>query len=321
MSTNRPQSRAGRSAVLAILAILAIVVVAACGSSGSGASGSPGIFGQTTPAPSAASETPAPSTAATDEASAEPTDQPAATDEASSEPTDAATAEPTTAGSAEPSADTSQLAQAGSKLSDLSSYRLEVKMQGVSFLGTGSGSTMTMKATVVLKPVRALEFTMTGLDFGMASPGAEAAITYIIIGDKAWMTIGGMSVEAPADSAGSADQMFESLAPDKMFGSQYGSYLSGMQQVGTEQKNGVATVHYKGDEASLKGIAAAAGGADMPFDVSAWSMDVWVAQDGGYLVSALTKGVIQSGETKGDYVMEINISNINDPANKVSAPK
>jgi hypothetical protein len=311
----------GRPARFATLATILAVLVAACGSSSSGASGAPGIFGQQSPGASAASKTPVAtdmtSGEAPSEATAEPTAEPI--HEATGAPSNEPTAEPTGAASPSSSVDTGQLAEAGTLLSDLTSYRLELKMQGVSFVGTDASTPITMKATVILKPQRAMEFTISGM--GMGDAGSDTGMTYVIIGAKAWMVIGGTSMEAPEGSAGSFDQMFESLAPDKLFGSQYGAYLAGMQKVGAEQKNGVATTHYRGSQASLEALARLAGGADMPFDVSDWTMDVWVAQDGGYLVGALQQGVIQSGETKGTYLVEMNISNINDPANKVAPPK
>jgi hypothetical protein len=311
MRTSMTRSRPARFAILA--AILA-AVVAACGSSSSGASGPPGIFGPQSPGASVVSNTPVPSEATSGETASEPTAEPTA--EATEAPTSESTAGSTASAAPESSADTGQLAQAGTLLSDLTSYKLEVKLQGGSFVGTDASNPITMKATVVLKPERAMEFTIAGMGTGDAT-----GMTYVIIGTKAWMVIGGTSMAAPEGSAGSFDQMFESLAPDKMFGSQYGAYITGMENVGTEQKNGVAATHYRGSEASLQALAKLAGGADMPFDVSKWTMDVWVAQNGGYLVSALQQGVIQTGETKGTYLVEMNISNINDPTNKVTPPK
>lgn len=191
-------------------------------------------------------------------------------------------------------------------------------MQGSAFMGTGD-TPITMKATVILKPERALEFTITG--FGMGGASADEGMTYIIIGDKAWMILGGAAMEVPEDSAGSFDDMFDSLAPDTLFGSQVTSYASGMQKVGTEQKNGVAAIHYEADDATVEALAKAMAGSDIVYDAADWTMDVWIAQEGGYLVSMIQKGIIKSGETSVPYLLEMNITNIDDPANKVEAPK
>jgi hypothetical protein len=74
--------------------------------------------------------------------------------------------------------------------------------------------------------------------------------------------------------------------------------------MGAEQKNGIDAHHYHIDSASLVGgLTALPAGA---------TIDVWIAND-GYLAAFES-----SGTTGGD--ISIEVTNVNDPANKVDRP-
>ena len=74
---------------------------------------------------------------------------------------------------------------------------------------------------------------------------------------------------------------------------------------GTEEKNGVQARHLKIDPTTMVGLAAA-----MPAGAS---IDIWVA-DAGYLVAWEMSG-FEEGQD-----MSIQVTGVNDPANKVEAP-
>ncbi len=82
--------------------------------------------------------------------------------------------------------------------------------------------------------------------------------------------------------------------------------------VGEEQHNGMATVHYQADASIMSTY-----GSMLGVTGGTWSADVWLAKDGGYPVGVS----IKSTGGSATFEMTLDITNINDPANKVEAPK
>ncbi len=273
-------SRSHRSLRLFALFPLTILVVVACG----GSAATP------TPQPAAATAVPAlPSAAGASPAGASP------------------------AGSG-----ASQLTDPAAALDGLNSYRFSVTVQGAGMgapsASAGSGA-VSMHGTVVIRPARALSVSMTGMG---GAGAAGVTVTYTIVGDKAWMDLGGAAQPLPAGMLGSVEQTFDAFSPQKMFGQTFEQYLGGMKQVGDEQKNGVATLHLRADAQTLEAVAKAVG--DTSGAPGDWAMDLWVARDGGYMVSAVTRGTYDVSGTKTSMLVSIDISGVNDPANKVVAP-
>ena len=229
-----------------------------------------------------------------------------------------APAPPTAAGTAPAGAGASQLSNAAGALDNMTSYRFRVAVQGAGMGGpaaSGGSGTVSMNGTVVLKPARALSVSMTGMG---GTGAAGVAVTYTIVGDKAWMDLGGIAQPLPAGMLGSVEQSFDAFSPQKMFGQTFEQYLGGMKQVGEEQKNGVATLHLQADGQTLAAVAKAFG--DTSGTPGDWTMDLWVARDGGYMVSAVTRGTYDVSGTQTSTVVSIDILGVNDPANKVVAP-
>lgn len=221
------------------------------------------------------------------------TEAPAATDVP-------ATAAPTEGGAAGP-----DISGAASALADLDSYHLKItmSMEGVEdsmFSAFGDG--LVMEGTVIFEPVRAADITMT-----MGPAEQQMTVGYKVIGDKAWVSLGDAWMETPADDAQST---IDSLAPDKMLGSF--SSVTGLAPVGDETKNGVATTHYS---ASGEELGAAMGTALGLADAT-WTVDFWVAKDGGYAVSYSVKGE----GAKGSFEMTVDVTEIDNPANTVEPP-
>ena len=260
---------------LAGLAALALAI-AACGGAASQAP-SPGASGA--PATSTAPGTPAASDA-----------MPTAT------PT---TATPTTPGQGP------NIGGAAAALADLDSYHLRtvMKMQGLQdsmFSMFGDG--LVMEGTIVFRPTRAADITIS-----MGSEAQKLEMGYRLIGDKAWVSLGGGWTESPADDA---QKMIDSFAADKMLGSFAG--VSGLTAVGDETRNGIETVHYSAPADVVgKALGTTIGLAD-----ATWSMDFWVAKDAGYAVSYAVLGKGASGS----FEMTLDVSDINSPANTVEAP-
>ncbi len=290
--------------VRALLALaLTAALVAACGS---GSLPSTGAGTQAPAATQASAPTPVASEAETEETEV---------------PTAAATAAPTEAPAATSGAtaasggnEAEKLQGSAAKLADLTSYRMKMQMAGGTFEALGTGL-LTFDVVVVLKPEKALQMTMTGIS-GLGEFGSDG-IGYIVIGDEAWVTMGGATFP---DTSGNAAAQWDSFSPEKMFGSMYTDYLTGMKAVGEEQKNGVATVHYTADQATLD-AAAESLGALIGEGATGWTMDLWIAKDGGYMISAVMGAQAAAAASgSGAFYLSIDISNINDPSNKVTRP-
>jgi hypothetical protein len=88
-----------------------------------------------------------------------------------------------------------------------------------------------------------------------------------------------------------------------------------MKSVGDETKNGMATTHYQADAKTL--AAAAAGLAFFGLTNPKWSWDVWVAKDGGYVVSYSMNG---TGDAGSSMTMSLDITDVNSPSNVVATP-
>lgn len=282
------RTRSDRSSRSLALVASAILLVAACG--GSAATAPP-----PTPQPTSAAAATATPAASLPPASA------------------AATAAP--GGSSGTGSDVSGAATA---LANLTSYKFTMKLEGMlggalpAASGEGSG-TFTMAGTVILKPERALEITMSGLGGGET---AGIGLRYLIVGDKVYMDLGGTTMEVPQDQGTNVEDMFNSFSPQEMFGKTYGDYANQLERVGEEQRNGVATIHYKASATALSAFQDLVGGAGY----TDWQMDLWIAKDAGYMVSAVTGGTVKADGQESKYLVSIDITNVNDPSNKVTKP-
>jgi hypothetical protein len=206
-------------------------------------------------------------------------------------------ASPSAAPSVEPSPSASEgalpslppvdLGAAAEALENVDSYRLRMAIEGA--------TTATVEATVVRQPEVAQDITVTN---------AQGTQHLVLVGDQAWADVGGTGqfTQLPAAAASSLIQAYD---PILLVGSiNQPGLVQALTEVGRETKNGVETTHYH-----LDGSSAAGQFASMPPEAV---FDVWVADD-GYLVSMNATGV-------GAQSVQMDITNINDPANVVEAP-
>jgi hypothetical protein len=266
---------------LSAAALALVLVAAACGGST-----------PSTSAPATGTPTARPATA-TPRATATTTTAPTATD-----------ASPSPSGSG-----TSFLGGAAEALSDVDSYRFALDITGASAFPGASAPTLPsddlkMSGTVVFEPEKALDFTI-------ATSGLN--LRYIVVGGDAWLDLGGGNTVPVPGGAQDAEQQFEALSPDKLFASVSGS-LQGVEEVGEEQRNGVATTRYEADEATKAELAEQF---ESDSDVS---MDVWVAKEGGYLVGFEMAGTSGTGGAAKPFGLKMDISNLDDPANVIERP-
>jgi hypothetical protein len=201
------------------------------------------------------------------------------------------------------------LGDAAASLENLDNYsfKMEMKAEGGSkgMMGmVASGGSIAMEGALQLKPVEAADITMT---LGDGSQSTE--IGYRIIGDKAYMNLGGDSwMAAPAEDAAST---IDSLKPDKLL---KGYATADMSRVGEEDKNGIPSVHYQ--STADPGI-----GSMLGLPTATWTIDTWIAKDGGFPVSALivAEGKNEAGEA-GSFSVSLDVTSINDPNLKIEAP-
>lgn len=207
--------------------------------------------------------------------------------------TSAATATPAVAG--QPSADTGgsaapsgagaipsfDISALTAGLSNLDSYKVAITVAGQPVY-TG---------TVVTKPVLSRDLTVSG------------GTRIVVIGNEAWVGQGGGKLQSVPEAM--ATGLFATYDPSLLVGAFGGlAWAQSSQDMGAEQKNGIDAHHYHIDSASLVGgLTALPAGA---------TIDVWIAND-GYLAAFES-----SGTTGGD--VSIQVTNVDDPANKVDRP-
>ena len=182
-----------------------------------------------------------------------------------------------------PSFDLGELA---ASLKGVDSYRVKIAIAGQTYAGV-----------VVTKPVLSRDLLIgTG----------PSATHVVVIGDRAWIGQGsGPLAPAPAEMTGPMLGFFD---PAILLGAFAKASLASSQDLGTETKNGVNSHHYKSNASLLGG-----GTLGLP---AGSSIEFWTAVDGGYLVSYAATGF--GGVAGGD--MTIDVTNVNDPANKVKTP-
>jgi hypothetical protein len=255
------------------LAAIAVLAVAACG--GSAASSSPSEAPAAS-APAPASEAPAPV--------APPSEAPA---------------------SQAAGPDVGAAAQA---LDDVQKYALDLTVSGL--MQTAEGESGITVSGVVDRDSEAYQFEMSGVA-GFEALGGSA-ISFILIGDDAWISTGNDTYIPTPGGASMFSQFTEGLAPQTLLGMVPPSALQGMTPVGTEEKNGVATTHYRVTGADSPQVAEGLG-ADA-------AIDVWIADEGDYMVAMVMDGTMDVSGTATPIQMSMDISRINDESIDIEAP-
>ena len=198
---------------------------------------------------------------------------------------------------------------AAAALDDIDKYAVDIKVSGL-METAGDASEITMSGTVD-REAGAYQLDMSGLA-GLEELGGGSGVSFVVIGDDAWISTGdGNFIKTPGGAAmfGSLEQ---SLAPQALLGSVPTSSLQNLPAVGQEEKNGVATTHYHVTGADSSQVALGLG----PDSV----VDVWIADDGGYIVSMAMEGVVPVNGTDTPVTMSIDLSRINDASIAIEEP-
>lgn len=193
---------------------------------------------------------------------------------------------------------------AAARLEDLTSYKFSISMAAEGSAGfalLSAGGSTTIAGTVILKPVVAMDMTMATTD----AAGIEAAFGYRIIGDKAYVSFApDLWMETPADDARATVDAFK---PDS-FMAGFGT-AEGMKAMGDETRNGIETTYWKGEPPATMG-------AMFGLPSGTWTMEAWIARDGGFLVASAVTGEAPDGR----FVMSVDIRDLDSADNTVEAP-
>jgi hypothetical protein len=197
---------------------------------------------------------------------------------------------------------------AAGALENISSYKFNMVLAGdywgsmlssLSALGgNGTGGTYTMSGTIISKPAKAADITILG-------------IRMIEVEGVTYMDLSGTGTYLSMPSSG--ESLADSFSPASLLGGMMGSFSgTGFNKVGTEQKNGVTADHYSGTQAAVTEL-------DQMTNLAGatWQIDMWIAQDGGYPVSL---NIVGTTDGQVGFQMTLDVTNINDPANKVTKP-
>ncbi len=207
-------------------------------------------------------------------------------------------ASPSAAPSVEPSPSASEgalpsvpdidLDAAAQALENVDSYRLRMAIEGA--------NAATIEATIIRRPELAQDVVITT---------GESSQHLVIVGDQAWIDPGnGTLVPVPLSTVQGMATLFDPVVLAS--GLNQPGVIEALDEVGTEEKNGVPTTHYHLDGQSPTGQLAS-----LP---PGSTFDVWIAED-GYMVSMVAVGIDATTPS-----VSMDVSNINDPANVVEAP-
>lgn len=187
-----------------------------------------------------------------------------------------------------------------SNLDQLTSYKFTWSLASASTgAGNSPGETGSFgtSGTVINKPTPAYAVTSLG-------------IQYIQIGTQQWTSFDGNTWTA-SDATGSSVKDF---LPTKDYGTWFDAKSTDFKVAGEESKNGVQCIHFKGDS-SLGAMYQGITGVSASFQA-----ELWVAKEGNYPVSGIYGVTASAGGQGGSFGYSFDITNVNDPANKVTAP-
>lgn len=221
----------------------------------------------------------------------------------------ASEAPPSEAPAASAAAGGPDVGAAAAALDDIQRYAVEIKASGISQVAAGAGE-VTMSG-LIDREQDASQIEVSGVA-GLEAVGGGSGISFIVIGDEAWISTDGQNYITTPGGAAMFQPLQEGLAPTTLLNTVSGATLQGMSPVGQEEKNGVATTHYHATGSDSPSVAEGLGADGV--------VDVWVADDGGYLVSMAVNGVADVNGVDTPITWSMDISRINDESIAIEAP-
>lgn len=208
---------------------------------------------------------------------------------------------------------TADFGPAANALDNLDSYKFDVEISSASNTTLGSEGTTSFTGVVVNKPDKEQQLDEVVKD---ANGNVTSELHFLVIGDSGWTkpTASGTYQALPAGSVTGMMAGLLAFQPQKLFATAFGTLGSDYALVGTETKNGVNSQHFHGDESIGAFFSALSGTSGQ------WTSDVWLAVDGGYLVSSTVSAAAATATAAGSFSISVDITNVNDPANKLTPP-
>lgn len=205
----------------------------------------------------------------------------------------------------EPSGSGSGLVDAAEALADLRSYRVTVSTRGL-VPATTPGGPVTMTSTLLQGEHPAATFTMTGVD-GFEGGRLQA----IVIGDEAWLREGSGSWHKSPGGAADFDAAFTTMSPAELVAG-FDVLSPALATVAIERRNGQRAEHLRAEASD--DVVAAAG-------LTTGSIDLWRATSGGALVALRVDGTWEGDDgLPTRVVLRVDVSHVDDPANRVVPP-
>jgi hypothetical protein len=204
----------------------------------------------------------------------------------------------------EPAGEGPDLVEAANALADLGSYRVTVVSRGL-VPATPTGGEVSMTSTLVQGDAPAAQFAMTGVD-GFAGGRLQA----IVIGDEAWLREGSGGWQKSPGGAADFDAAFTTLSPIDLV-TQFDGLSAALGAVGEERKNGQRAAHFRSEDGDAAAVEAG---------LNRGTTDLWLAVDDGHLVSLAIDGTWDLDGTPTHVTLAIDVSHVDDPANRVTAP-
>jgi len=192
---------------------------------------------------------------------------------------------------------------ASTALDALDSYAFRVEISSTTVDGdVTSRSDTVMSGVVVNAPDEASSFIQQELD---ADGNVTSSSGIVVIGDAAWVGDGDTWTPIPAAQAQAFIGSMAAFRPEQMFSLYFAGFGGSFSEVGSESKNGIDSTHYQGDEelGTLLGQIAGFQGQ--------WSSDVWIANDGGYLVHSEAGAEAAAGGEAGSFLIVVDITDPN----------
>ncbi len=188
-------------------------------------------------------------------------------------------------------------------LDALDSYAFRVEISSTSVSGDVTTTSHTvMSGVVVNSPDEASSLIQEDLD---ADGNVTSSSGIVVIGDEAWVGDGDTWTPIPAAQAAAFIGSMSAFRPEQMFGLYFAGIGGNFSEVGGESKNGIDSTHYQGDEEVGTILGAIAG-----FE-GQWSSDVWIANDGGYLVHSEAGAESAAGADAGSFLIVVDITDPN----------
>ena len=196
------------------------------------------------------------------------------------------------------------LLDAANALADLGSYRVAILSRGI-VAATPAGGEVAMTSTLVQGTAPAASFSMTGVD-GYAGGRLQA----VVIGDRAWLKEGSGAWRSSPGGAADFDAAFTTLSPIDLV-NEFDGLSPALRRVGPAIRNGQRTIHYRTDANDV--LATDAG-------LSSGSVDAWISTPGGDLISLAIDGTWDLDGSPTKVLLKIDVTRIDDKANRIVAP-